>query len=137
MIRTLMAVFGLLLVSCREQAMADAGVKVIRVSEKVRIGLCATDSDCEPGSLCACSLVTCSVPANFPPQREGLEGQCLSRLSRRVVHLPVRSDGGWILEGHPKGKWFATIDDALQDPWRFEPDYEIEAELGRVGRDAR
>lgn len=126
---------GVLLVGgCTQRTGVDAGVDAS--TPRVRGARCAADSDCASGSLCACWLPSCSVLPNFYPNVGEPEGSCLNRLTRRVTHTPVRLDGGWILEGHPTQRWFATNEEALEDPWQFEPDYELDAELGRLGRDA-
>ena len=55
-----------------------------------------------------------------------------ARVTRLVVRLPVRSDGGWILEGRPGNPWFPTNADALSDPWRFEFHARLEGEIERL-----
>lgn len=89
---------------------------------------CSADADCHGDALCACSNVKCSITPDFYPQAGDPDGLCVGRLTRLVVRLPVRADGGWVLEGGPH-KLFATEREALEDPWRVERDDRLEDEI--------
>lgn len=123
-------VAGCLLLVCackspQDQAAADAAIG--RAPDR---SLCTADTDClVVGSLCACRSPQCSIIPNFQPQTGDPDGRCVGRLTRLVVRMPIRADGGWVLEGHPRQTWFPTQQAALEDPWRVEQDDRLEREI--------
>lgn len=98
---------------------SDASVG--RLDVRAEPGPCQSDSDCETGYLCACQAPRCALDPTFTTQVGPASGHCFGALARRTTKLPVRTDGGWTIEGHPKGSVYSSADEAWSDPWRLEP----------------
>jgi hypothetical protein len=79
---------------------------------RVRDAGCRSDLDCPTGSLCACTQASCSVDPGFFPQFGSPEGFCFDRKTRLGGGLPIRVDGGWMLESDPTAKVYESVEAA-------------------------
>lgn len=82
---------------------------------------CGSDLDCPIGSLCACTQVSCSVDPGFFPQIGSPEGFCFDRRTRLGAGLPIRIDGGWMLESDPTAKVYDSAEAAVRSLFPSDP----------------
>lgn len=82
---------------------------------------CSSDSECPPLAMCACRRPECSIDPNFYPQTGSPEGHCFDPPSRSAAWLPVRVDGGWIVEAESKHVVYPTVEKAWASQYPDEP----------------
>lgn len=99
---------GVLLSESRHQ-------QCLRVCPSDYDGICRHDDDCEVGAVCACLLPGCSVVPAWSYSEGSPNGRCFSLDKRLSAKLPIRVDGGWLIEAMPD----AGRIERLSDAWRI------------------
>lgn len=75
---------------------------------------CRRDSDCAAGAFCVCGDDTnCSILARFSTVAGDPTFTCVSEKDRLSAWVPIRSDGGWVVESDPRHRHFRSHDEAM------------------------
>jgi len=74
---------------------------------------CARDLDCSGDALCACRGPNCSITPDFQTTNGLNANYCWSLSARLAAELPIRVDGGWIVEAFPDAGPFGSPAEAM------------------------
>ena len=115
-------VFLLLLAGCRKDVEPVDAASIPPRPPSTR-GRCAADTDCKEGWFCICKTEACSVePRIQVTTDENPDGLCMPREDLRVVWIPSRADGGWVIEAEGGKTLYRTSDEA----WRRAVEQPVE-----------